>query len=292
MKLKLLIGYFLGGMLFGLTTEVAAVARVDNPWRIWINIPECCLRLYYDDELYQTYRVAVGKAETPSPQGDFLIRVKVLDPTWYPGGKRQPVPPGPGNPLGGYWLGLDQKGYGIHGNNQADSVGNPASHGCFRMANTDVAVLFKLVPTGTPVRVTYRTVFGFVGPGQDAYLYCFPDYYHQMDQMQEALLVLRQLAWLYQPHYGALTALLPQIGSVPMSIPRRITVESDGERRDGFVWDHSLFIRVDPQTGATESGLFPGYALVPVVGGIQTQYRLDWDSVGGVLRMETLLPKG
>jgi hypothetical protein len=282
MKLKLLIGCFLAGMLLGLTTEVAAVAGMDNPWRIWINIPECCLRLYHGAELYQTYRVAVGKAETPSPQGDFRVSVKVLDPTWYPGGKRQPVPPGPGNPLGGYWLGLDQKGYGIHGNNQADSVGNPVSHGCFRMANPDMATLFNLVPIGTPVRVTYRTVFGFIGPDQDAYLYCFPDFYHQVDQMQEALAVLQQLAWPYQPHNQALTALLPQIGPAPVGVPRRIVVEKDGENRDGFVWEHSLFIWAEPQTG----GLFPGYALVPVAGGIQAQYRLDWDSVGGVLRMD------
>ncbi|HUH12871.1 MAG TPA: L,D-transpeptidase, partial [Longimicrobiales bacterium] len=42
-------------------------------------------------------------------------------------------------------------GYLIHGTNEEGSIGDAVSHGCVRMYNDDVARLFELVPTGTPV---------------------------------------------------------------------------------------------------------------------------------------------
>lgn len=39
----------------------------------------------------------------------------------------------------------------IHGTNHEEAIGKPASHGCIRMRNTDVAALFDLVWVDTPV---------------------------------------------------------------------------------------------------------------------------------------------
>ena len=39
----------------------------------------------------------------------------------------------------------------IHGTNHEEQIGEPASHGCIRMRNADVAELFDLVSVGTPV---------------------------------------------------------------------------------------------------------------------------------------------
>jgi L,D-transpeptidase YbiS len=39
----------------------------------------------------------------------------------------------------------------IHGTKHEDQIGTPASHGCIRMRNADVAELFELVEVGTPV---------------------------------------------------------------------------------------------------------------------------------------------
>jgi L,D-transpeptidase YbiS len=39
----------------------------------------------------------------------------------------------------------------IHGTNHEDQIGSPASHGCVRMRNADIAELFDLVAEGTPV---------------------------------------------------------------------------------------------------------------------------------------------
>ena len=39
----------------------------------------------------------------------------------------------------------------IHGTNHEKHIGEPASHGCVRMKNADIAELFVLVDVGTPV---------------------------------------------------------------------------------------------------------------------------------------------
>ena len=41
----------------------------------------------------------------------------------------------------------------IHGTNEEHLIGQPASHGCVRMRNTDVARLFDLVEAGTEVEI-------------------------------------------------------------------------------------------------------------------------------------------
>ena len=44
-------------------------------------------------------------------------------------------------------------GYLIHGTNEETSIGDAVSHGCVRMYNEDVALLYRLVPIGTPVYI-------------------------------------------------------------------------------------------------------------------------------------------
>ena len=41
----------------------------------------------------------------------------------------------------------------IHGTNHEALVGQPASHGCVRMRNADVAELYELIPAGAFVRI-------------------------------------------------------------------------------------------------------------------------------------------
>lgn len=63
------------------------------------------------------------------------------------------LPPGPNNPVGVAWIGLDRPGYGIHGTPRPEDVGRTESHGCFRLANWDAAWLARLVWPGLPVWV-------------------------------------------------------------------------------------------------------------------------------------------
>ena len=63
------------------------------------------------------------------------------------------LPPGPNNPVGVAWVGLDKPGYGIHGTPGPEQVGRTESHGCFRLANWNAAYFIKLAWTGLPVQV-------------------------------------------------------------------------------------------------------------------------------------------
>jgi len=63
------------------------------------------------------------------------------------------LPPGPNNPVGVAWIGLDKSGYGIHGTPNPEQVGRTESHGCFRLANWDAEYLSHLVWIGMPVFV-------------------------------------------------------------------------------------------------------------------------------------------
>ncbi|HXB59593.1 MAG TPA: L,D-transpeptidase family protein [Candidatus Acidoferrales bacterium] len=63
------------------------------------------------------------------------------------------LPPGPKNPVGVAWMGLDKPGYGMHGTPNAELVGRTESHGCFRLANWDAAYLSQIVWVGMPVEV-------------------------------------------------------------------------------------------------------------------------------------------
>jgi lipoprotein-anchoring transpeptidase ErfK/SrfK len=63
------------------------------------------------------------------------------------------LPPGPKNPVGVAWMGLDRPGYGMHGTPSPEQVGRTESHGCFRLANWDAAYLSNIVWVGMPVEV-------------------------------------------------------------------------------------------------------------------------------------------
>ena len=63
------------------------------------------------------------------------------------------IPPGPNNPVGTAWIGLDKPGYGIHGTPKPEDVGRTESHGCFRLANWNAEQLVLMCWTGMPVIV-------------------------------------------------------------------------------------------------------------------------------------------
>jgi lipoprotein-anchoring transpeptidase ErfK/SrfK len=117
------------------------------------------LYLYAGNKLQRTFAVATGQSSYPTPRGTWHIVVKYRNPWWYPplndtwARGLKPVPPGPSNPLGTRWMGLDSPGVGIHGTNNPASIGYSASHGCVRMQVRDSEWLFEHVDIGTTVFV-------------------------------------------------------------------------------------------------------------------------------------------
>jgi hypothetical protein len=103
-----------------------------------------------------SFPIATGMAAYPTPLGSFRIVTKQRNPWWYPpptgwAAGAKPIPPGPGNPLGTRWMGLNVGAVGIHGTPDAASIGYSASHGCIRMRIPNAEWLFERVRIGTPV---------------------------------------------------------------------------------------------------------------------------------------------
>jgi lipoprotein-anchoring transpeptidase ErfK/SrfK len=132
---------------------LAEVSRAQaTPKRqVLVSIPDRKLALLQDGEVVKVYPVAVGAGVSPSPVGQFKIVNRLTKPTYYHSGTV--IEPGPKNPLGTRWMGLNQKGFGIHGTNAPKSIGKAASHGCIRMAKADLEELFELVTVGDEVEI-------------------------------------------------------------------------------------------------------------------------------------------
>jgi hypothetical protein len=113
--------------------------------------------LFFDKAKYvRSFGVATGQSAFPTPLGDYEITNLQRNPWWYPppsdwAADSEPVPPGPGNPLGTRWMGISAPYVGIHGTPDAASIGYSASHGCIRMRIPDAEWLFRRVEIGTPV---------------------------------------------------------------------------------------------------------------------------------------------
>jgi lipoprotein-anchoring transpeptidase ErfK/SrfK len=114
------------------------------------------LFLYRGMRFQRVFGVATGTSTYPTPLGRFSVITMQRNPWWYPPDSDwaqdlDPVPPGPGNPLGTRWMGISSPGVGIHGTPDAASIGYSASHGCIRMRIPDAEQLFRLIGVGTPV---------------------------------------------------------------------------------------------------------------------------------------------
>jgi lipoprotein-anchoring transpeptidase ErfK/SrfK len=119
--------------------------------RIVVSIPDRKLALVENNRVVRVYPVAVGAPVSPSPVGTFTVVSRVANPTYYKPGTV--IAPGAANPIGTRWIGISEKGYGIHGTDQPRSIGHAQSHGCIRLRNADVEQLFARVRTGDVVEL-------------------------------------------------------------------------------------------------------------------------------------------
>ena len=104
-----------------------------------------------DEEVLKTYTVSTG-ANNITPVGVFKITDKLVHPTWYKNGQKIPYG-NPKNVLGTRWMGIDKKGYGIHGTVEPEKLGQQVTEGCIRMRNEEVEELYSYLPSGTEVTI-------------------------------------------------------------------------------------------------------------------------------------------
>lgn len=143
-----------------------------------VSVPDQELRLYEGQELLRTLSVSTSKfglgseeGSNCTPLGDFRVNEKY-------GGKAPGGTIFKGRRATGLWLpgqetsedlvltrilrlestqaGIEntyQRYIYLHGTNQEELIGSPASHGCIRLKNSDIVSLFEQVPVGTPVHI-------------------------------------------------------------------------------------------------------------------------------------------
>jgi lipoprotein-anchoring transpeptidase ErfK/SrfK len=131
---------------------------------IKVNRQQKMLELYEGEALLAALPITPGQpggGATETKAGTLKILGIATSPTfrWDKGvldhGQRTDtaylLPPGPNNPVGVLWIGLNKPGIGIHGTNSPQTIGRAASHGCMRVANWDVVRLSKMITKGMTV---------------------------------------------------------------------------------------------------------------------------------------------
>lgn len=116
-----------------------------------------------DGKLVLLLHCSIARDVEKRPVGSLRVEVVAIDPdyTFNPDSwpevknvtRRLRIAPGPRNPVGMAWVGLNKPGYGMHGTPRPQDIGKTGSHGCFRLANWDAVRLAKSVRIGTAVEI-------------------------------------------------------------------------------------------------------------------------------------------
>jgi lipoprotein-anchoring transpeptidase ErfK/SrfK len=134
---------------------VQTVIKVDTVDRM--------LDLVDGNRVVASFPITPGSKTLPAPIGTWkVVKVTTMpifrwDEAMLKHGQRSnnyyTIPPGPRNPVGIVWIGLNKKGIGIHGTDSPDTIGRSGSHGCIRLANWDAARVVNEVTVGMTVEI-------------------------------------------------------------------------------------------------------------------------------------------
>src|ERR1700721_4362163 len=149
-------GWFLTAFILVLVSPLVAQTAKPNDAAgltrtVLVSIPDRKLAVLENGSVVAGFAISVGAYDSPSPTGEFTIVTRVSNPAYYHEGVV--IPAGKANPVGSRWVGLSQKGYGIHGTNAPKSIGHAASHGCIRLRNRDMERLFAMLQVGDAVEI-------------------------------------------------------------------------------------------------------------------------------------------
>jgi len=181
-------------MAEGLPPEAPRVGKV-----ITIDVSTNRAYLFNDGELVRSSSAATGSDKVlrqgrkvwwfRTPRGKHVVQRKIKDPVWtkpdwafVEEGRKVPPPDSPlrkeKGTMGKYALDLGDRVM-IHGTNDRKSIGRRASHGCIRLPNDMLSLLWKEAEVGTEVYIfdsqpRYASEEGLndldmvMGPGADA----------------------------------------------------------------------------------------------------------------------------
>jgi lipoprotein-anchoring transpeptidase ErfK/SrfK len=129
-----------------------APAAATDEVRLEVDISERKLFVYDNGSLRESFDVAVGEPEHPTPKGSFTIDRIIWNPAWVPPpnaewaeDKEKQDPNDADNPMVGAKLFFEYPDYYIHGTDATHTLGQAESHGCIRMDPADIKRLAEFV---------------------------------------------------------------------------------------------------------------------------------------------------
>ncbi|WP_442948662.1 L,D-transpeptidase [Nostoc sp.] len=136
--------------------QIPSNRLADAKTQVMVDLSDRRTYVYAGDEVIASYPIAVGKKGWETPTGSFQVIHMRHYPIW-----RHPITgkvfqAGTDSPLGDRWIGFWSDGrneIGFHGTPDIGLVGTAVSHGCLRMRNSDVRLLYEQVSLGTTVLV-------------------------------------------------------------------------------------------------------------------------------------------
>lgn len=147
------------------TDNKVVVAKRSGGAYVTVNLAEKTIRVFdKDDKELSLFHCSVARDKDKLPDHDTKVQViaapnpnYTFDPKYWPEvhnvSRILTIPPGPRNPVGLAWVGLDLPGYGIHGTPKPELIGKTGSHGCFRLTNWDALKFAGYAREGMPVRI-------------------------------------------------------------------------------------------------------------------------------------------
>lgn len=124
--------------------------------RLVLKLRERRVYVYDDEQVLDSFPVAIGAPGTPTPTGQFEIFQMIENPVWQSPWTGEVFAPGANSALGLRWIGFAELSNGIigfHGTPTVSSIGRAASNGCVRLRNEDVLALYRHVRLGMTVIV-------------------------------------------------------------------------------------------------------------------------------------------
>ncbi len=134
---------------------------IKGPFHASISKSDHLMHLYLGDVYVRTYRVSLGLGGS-TPTGTWKVINHQVNPGWTdPRSGKRWHPDDPANPIGEYWIGLEgvegeavgQFGYGIHGTNEPETIGQDVSLGCVRLGHEDIAAVYRMLFPGDSIVV-------------------------------------------------------------------------------------------------------------------------------------------
>ncbi|OSO94376.1 L,D-transpeptidase [Cylindrospermopsis raciborskii CENA303] len=130
----------------------------NNQTDVVVDLSDRRVYVYLYDQVVASYPIAVGKKGWETPTGTFKVIHKEHHPIWKHPITGKIFEAGTDSPLGDRWIGFWSDGkneIGFHGTPNKDLIGGAVSHGCLRMRNSDVRMLYEQVDLGTFVSVRH-----------------------------------------------------------------------------------------------------------------------------------------